>query len=80
VGEYSLLGSRTKMLLVAFFVAAMVVVGMTIAIFMMPSSASAAKETTFEKGVCSVKAGKGGGGGETKELHHGNCDSNGADL
>ena len=32
------------------------------------------------KGTCTVKAGKGGGSGEVKELHHGQCDSNGADL
>jgi hypothetical protein len=44
------------------------------------TGAFAAKTTTFEKGVCLTKAGQGGGGGEIKEQHHGQCHSQGADL
>ena len=43
-------------------------------------TAFAAKTSTFEKGTCTVKAGQGQGGGETKDLHHGQCHSQGADL
>jgi hypothetical protein len=42
--------------------------------------AFAAKTTTFEKGTCTTKAGQGGGGGEIKDQHHGQCNSNGASL
>jgi hypothetical protein len=42
--------------------------------------AFAAKTTTFEKGTCLTKAGQGGGGGEIKEQHHGQCGSQGADF
>ena len=48
--------------------------------FGVAGGAFAAKTETFTKGTCTVKAGKGGGSGEIKELHHGQCDSNGADL
>ena len=48
--------------------------------FGVAGGAFAAKTETFSKGTCTVKAGKGGGSGEVKELHHGQCDSNGADL
>jgi Spy/CpxP family protein refolding chaperone len=43
-------------------------------------SAFAAKTTTFEKGTCLTKAGQGGGSGEIKEQHHGQCGSQGADF
>ena len=42
--------------------------------------AFAAKSETFSKGTCTVKAGKGQGGGEIKEQHHGQCGSQGADV
>ena len=48
--------------------------------FGVAGGAFAAKTETFTKGTCTVKAGKGGGSCEVKELHHGQCDSNGADL
>jgi hypothetical protein len=48
--------------------------------FGVAGGAFAAKTETFSKGTCTVKAGQGGGGGEIKDLHHGQCDSNGADL
>ena len=48
--------------------------------FGVAGGAFAAKTETFTKGTCTVKAGQGGGSGEVKELHHGQCDSNGADL
>jgi len=43
-------------------------------------TAFAAKTTTFEKGACVTKAGQGGGGGEIKEQHHGQCDSQGSEF
>jgi hypothetical protein len=42
--------------------------------------AFAAKTETFAKGTCTVKAGQGGGGGEIKDQHHGQCHSHGADV
>ncbi len=42
--------------------------------------AFAAKTQTFEKGVCTVKAGKGQGSGEIKEEHHGQCHSSGSEV
>jgi hypothetical protein len=42
--------------------------------------AFAAKTETFSKGTCTVKAGQGGGGGEIKDQHHGQCHSHGADV
>jgi len=44
------------------------------------AGAFAAKTQTFDNGVCTVKAGKGGGSGSIKEQHHGNCGSNGSDV
>jgi hypothetical protein len=44
------------------------------------TGAFAAKTTTFDKGACVTKAGQGQGGGEIKEQHHGQCNSNGADF
>ena len=48
--------------------------------FGLAGGAFAAKSTTFEKGVCLTKAGKGGGSGEIKEQHHAQCHSQGSDL
>jgi Spy/CpxP family protein refolding chaperone len=42
--------------------------------------AFAAKTTTFEKGTCTTKAGMGGGSGEIKEQHHGQCGSQGSSF
>ena len=62
---------RISLLLVALMLALTMSVG---------SVAFAAKTTTFEKGTCVTKAGEGGGGGEIKDQHHGQCGSNGASF
>ena len=62
---------RISLLLVALMLALTMSVG---------SVAFAAKTTTFEKGACVTKAGEGGGGGEIKDQHHGQCGSNGASF
>jgi len=63
---------RITLLIVALMLALTMSFGVT--------GAFAAKTETFSKGTCIVKAGQGGGSGSIKELHHGQCDSNGADL
>ena len=65
-----------KRIILMLALAAMMVVAMSVA----APSAFAAKAETFSKGTCQVKAGQGGGSGSIKELHHGSCNSNGADL
>ena len=65
-----------KRIILMLTVAAMLVVAMSVA----APSAFAAKTSTFDKGTCTVKAGQGGGSGEIKDQHHGQCGSNGADL
>ena len=64
---------RISLLIVALMVALTMSLGGA-------SMAFAAKTTTFDKGTCQTKAGKGGGGGEIKDRHHGACGSNGADF
>ena len=65
-----------KRIILMLALAAMMVVAMSVA----APSAFAAKAETFSKGTCQVKAGEGKGGGEIKELHHGQCHSQGADI
>ena len=62
---------RISLLLLALMLALTMSVG---------SVAFAAKTTTFEKGSCTTTAGMGGGGGEVKDQHHGQCGSNGASF
>jgi hypothetical protein len=64
---------RITLLIVALLLALSISFGVA-------GGAFAAKTTTFEKGVCLTKAGKGGGDGEIKEQHHGQCHSQGSDL
>jgi hypothetical protein len=63
---------RITLLVVALMLALTISFGVT--------GAFAAKTTTFEKGECVTKAGQGGGGGEIKDQHHGQCGSQGADF
>ena len=48
--------------------------------FGVAGGAFAAKTETFSKGTCTVKAGQGGGGGEIKDQHHGQCGSSGSEV
>jgi len=65
-----------KRIILMLTVAALLVVALTVT----APSAFAKKVESFDKGTCQVKAGEGKGGGEIKELHHGQCHSQGADI
>jgi hypothetical protein len=70
-------GEKMKKRIALLITALMLALSMS---FGAAGGAFAAKSETFSKGTCTVKAGQGGGGGEIKEQHHGQCGSQGADV
>jgi hypothetical protein len=70
-------GEKMKKRIALLITALMLALSMS---FGAAGGAFAAKSTTFSKGTCTTKAGQGGGSGEIKDQHHGQCHSQGADV